>query len=234
VIGYIKRFWTWLVSLAAVGGLYVGAVAIKATTFFWIAIPVALILAGIRPTLHGLGEIIVRIRNYPALLRRVAQAERQMEELESNGRNLKESAEDARKLGRKQAYSEFRGWIIALGSQPPKIVGIADDDGVIALVGEQPTELQPAVGARYSVRTSATGRYRGSVEISRIDAKTGFVLMRCIEAAAAEFWQHLIDRVSYDDSAPANIILDQYEIDLQLPNVIDEPSGKTIHEVTSD
>jgi hypothetical protein len=233
VIDYLKRFWAVLVSLAAVAGLYVGAEAVHLTKLFWIVIAVAVVVTGIRPTLRVAADMVIRVRNYPALLSRVAEAERKVVQLSADKRELATEITKARKEGKEIALAQVRGMVLALTGGPPELVAISDDAGVLALVGKYIEKSEPLVGARYSVITAETGSNKGVVEVVRVEAIRKLVWMHCVELTVSEFWQHLRDRVSYDESPPANVLLVQYQIDIEMAVSTKEATGNDVHEVIS-
>lgn len=216
-VNYLGRFWASLASLAAVAGLYVAARPIHLTDIFWVVVGLAVLITGARPTLHAIGDLVLRIRNYPGLLRRVAQLEETRALLEGRERSSSEEIAAAKKVGRDEALAEVRGAILAEAGDLPELIGISNEEGSIALVGKVSENSRwPRIGARYAVYTFATGNYRGAVEVSRLESATQLVWMRCVDPSTPEFWQHLVARVNYDDSAPGNVVLRPFEVDLEL------------------
>jgi hypothetical protein len=145
----------------------------------------------------------------------VASAENKVAELETGKAELGKEIAKAKEEGRRTLIAQIQGSILAIQGQPPELVAISDDNGVIALIGKY-AGAKPSVGAWYSVNTVATNNLKGVVEIVHIDLTRGLVWMHCVEPTAREFWQHLTDRVSYDDSPPANVALVNYQVELGL------------------
>lgn len=229
---YLKQFWGVLVSLAAVAGFYVGAKAVNLTYIFWIVFPATLVIVSAPRVLRGLGELNVRVRNYPSLLRRIAEAQLQTTELESDKQRLAEQLGKAEERGRQIAYKEVQGSIAAFYGEPPEVVAIADDAGELAVVGKYSADNEPIIGAWYTVVTAETGTHKGVVEIIRLDKQDRRAWMRCVEPTVLEFWKRLAERASYDETAP-NIILVKYRVDLTInaATEVDQSNSREVDEV---
>jgi hypothetical protein len=209
---YLRNFFGLMVALAGIAALYVGAVAIQKTLYFWIVIGASAVIAGVRPGFKGLTEIAIRFRNYPKLLERVTRSESEVEQLNIRLRDAGDNASKAWMLGLKEGYARTMGAILSLELESlPEIVGIADDDGTIALMGQYGKDSIPQAKARFKVVSRATGDLKGMVEVTRTDDERSMCLLRCVSPIVERFWQHLAERVSYDESAPSNVVLERYE-----------------------
>jgi hypothetical protein len=212
MMSYLKQFWAVLVSLAAVGGLYVGAKAVNLTYIFWIVIPISAVIVGAPHALRGLGELSVRVRNYPSLLQRVGEAQRVNAELEAGKQQLTEQVRQAAEQGRLVAFRQVQGSLSSSYGEPPTVIAIADEGGELAIVGRYLRDAEPVIGAWYTVVTAETGISKGVVQITRLEKENQRAWMHCVEPTVPEFWRHLAERALYDEAAP-RIILIKYQVD---------------------
>jgi hypothetical protein len=209
VTDYIRRFWTWLVSLAGIAALYVGALAAKLTKYFWIVVILSVVLAGIKPTMKLLRESIRRIRTYPALLQQMASAETRIEQLEAERKGFTDRIRDAKSIGFAEAWAEIEGAVRANQMDPPQIVGITEESGDLALVAEYGDSTKPVLNAWFTVQ-GITGTAKGTAKVMKIDEVRKIVLLAPVGSIDTPFWNHLTQRVSYDDSPPQNAVLARF------------------------
>jgi hypothetical protein len=201
-------------SLAGVAALYVGAVAIDKVLYFWIVIGAGAILPSIKPGFKSIVELAIRFRNYPKILKRVATAENEIETLKSRLREAEDNANEAWRSGLQEGYARTMGAVLSVElGRLPEIVGIIDDSGTVALVGQYDESFKPRTMARFKVVSQGTGDLKGVVEVTRIDHERLVCFLRCINPTAEKFWAHLASRASYDESAPSGVILERYELE---------------------
>lgn len=216
---FLRNFWAWAGTLAGIAALYVGAQSIKKTQYFFAVIVVAVVLAGARPAFRLVTVLGIRVRNYPNMLTRLAEAESQIEESKKVHTSQVDAVEKARSDGIREGRAQVLG--AALGEQLkelPAVTGIMDDDGTIALVGACPANSIPRAGTRLKVISEASGELKGIVEVTRVDEERSFACMRCVAPTAPRFWEHLSERVDYDDSPPKGVQLSRVAIETVAPD----------------
>jgi len=210
---YLRNFWGLVASLAGIAALYVGAVAIHKTLYFWIVIGAAAIIASIKPGFKGVAELAIRFRNYPRVLERVGTSENEMGNLRSRLQDAENDVNEAWRAGLKEGYDRTMGAMFSAELERlPEIVGIADDSGTVVLVGEFEEEFKPRTKTRFKVVSRGTGDLKGVVEVTRLDDARLVCFLRCINPISERFWEHLAGRASYDESAPNSVTLERYEL----------------------
>lgn len=221
---FLGSFWTWTASLAGVAALYVGAVAIKETLIFWIVVGCGAFLAGVRPTIKSAVDLAIRIRNYPKLLEKLGEAASETEAARDRIHQAEDHAQNAWEEGIAEGRAQILGAVRALEvTTMPEVVGILDDVGTIALAGKYEREDRPPLDARFNVISISSGELKGVVQVSRLDDESGIAWLRCVKPIAQTFWEHLANRVGYDESPPVTVRLER------LPLPVDEAP---INEVT--
>ena len=210
---YFVRFWGLAATLAGIAALYVGAVAIQKTIYFWIVVIASALIAAIKPGFKAIADMAIRFRGYPRLLTRVAVAEDTIEQLKNQLSDAQDYATEARRLGLAEGRDQTLGSILSIGlADLPEISGIADESGTIALVARYRKDVRPRTKTRFNVISRGTGEVKGIVEVSRLDEDRELCFLRCVQPTAEKFWEHLAGRVAYDESAPGNTMLERYVI----------------------
>ncbi|HEX5117111.1 MAG TPA: hypothetical protein VFW65_18110 [Pseudonocardiaceae bacterium] len=210
---FLRRFWAVAVSLAAVVGLYVAAVAIDLTEVFWIVVAASIVIGGLPIAFRKSIEIANRYRNYSKLLTQVAEHKVRNEELERDLKAAKKSAGKQWQEGLTEGRARVLGVILGYQTQPPVLVGICELSTGVALLGKPKDVRSIRRGARFSLVGANLGELRGIVEVEEVDVKTGLVILKRVDRTASAFWGHLESRVAYDTSAPTDVELVSYSIE---------------------
>ena len=226
---FLLRFWAIAVSLATVVALYIAAAGGKVLGAFWFVVAVAVVGAGQSSFGRSVIELLVRIRNYPILLSRVASLESEVEELRAGVAQSNDLARSRWKAGRHEGRAEVRGAMLALMSPSPTLMSIVNWAGELALVVS--ADPLPMAGARYRVQAEVTGELKGVVEVVEVDVTKSVAFLTCAEPTASAFWAYLTDRFEYDPSAPAGVVLVP-NISAVRPEVLSEDAPTGVQEET--
>jgi hypothetical protein len=211
--GYLKQVGVWMGVLTGLAGLYLSAEAIHQTMWFWIVGGLALVLGGVPFVFKKTLEIATRVRNYPKLLRRVAEAESVHDSLVSQLETAKADAAERWRAGVKEGRAEVVGELLSQRVDVPLLVSIAEADGDLMLVGKYQAGQRPLNGARFRLVANETGDIKGVVEVVQSDDSRRVVYLRCIDPRAPRFWSAMMERVAYDFSPPSHVSLATYGID---------------------
>jgi hypothetical protein len=213
VKNFLGSFWAWTASLAGIAALYVGAVAINKTLIFWIVIGCGVVLAGTKPAIKAIADLVIRIRNYPKVLEQLGQAKLNAKTAIEGLRDAEKGAATARTEGINEGRSQVLGAVRALEvAVLPEIAGIMDDSGTIAIAGKYSLDSVPPVEARFHVVAINSGEVKGTVQLTRRDDESGIACLRCVEPTVQAFWEHLAERVGYDESPPRSVQLERYPL----------------------
>jgi len=203
---FMRRFWGIAVSLGTLVGLYVAAEDAKVLWAFWLVVIAATLVA----VITGFGEraldLLVRIRNYPRLLRRVAELEEQVDAVIAEESRVTRAANGIWRAGWDEGQAAAFGVVAATLAEPPVLVSIANWSGELALVGSINGSC-PAVGARYVVQVELSGETKGHVKVAEVNEEKMTAFLTCVKLTVPKFWTHLAERVAYESSIPDGLIL---------------------------
>lgn len=229
----LKGFWTWALSLAGIVGLYLGAKQLNWVPVFWAVLVAAAILGVFPVAAKRAFEVHSKVQSYPDLLDRVAKAETETEALRSQLLAATAAAEDARQAGILEGRAQVIGSILSEQTDPPRLVGIAEMDDTLILIGECSSD-PPSREARFAVIGQVVGERKGAVEVIHVDPLKQTVHLQCVEELNGKFWSHLRERVSYDASPPARVELVPYTVaSAEIPGVEAVPFVNDVNEVTT-
>lgn len=216
---FLRRFWKWLVSLAGVAGLYLGALAVNLTNIFFVILAVAVVLGAARPAGTKTLEVIKRFRAHPQLLSEVARLENEADKAQRSIRRADGRAKASYDKGVLEGRAQARGAILAVysGEDIPEIRSIASRPGGAALVGIY-TDKAPQKGARFNVSTEHLGDLKGVVEVTSVRTAEKAVLLECVSRTVPRFWAHLTERASYDSAPPPGVELTAYVLPTVSPS----------------
>ena len=208
---FLKRFWAVAVSLAGVAGLYLGALQVNLVEVFWVVLAASVLIAiaslGWKPAFRA----VDRARNYPKILKRAATLELKVEgllaDLDSKTSEVNRSFQRGLREGRQQIF----GLYFSLQAEPPRIELLGDLEGVFVLIAKF-EEQAPIIHARFDVTGSATGEKRGAVQVVHVDEEKSYAYLKCVEPISVEFWEHLMQRASFDASPPVGVELTRYSV----------------------
>lgn len=216
--GFFIRFWTSVVSLAGVVGLYLAADAAKLLIAFWIVVFGGIVAAGARPAWRFIGDFSTRQRNYPRLIERVAtleMANKQLTQAETEARAATEQLAMAMlHEGRMQVFAWLRGKSIA---PIPVISSVKIDDGELVLVAQYAGKMALTPRERFTVAQKDTGEVKGAVMCSRTDQGRNLVYLQLVENAAPAFWDAVRDRAFSEPAPPDMIELVSYRLGVSIP-----------------
>jgi hypothetical protein len=211
--GFVKRFWGAAVSIAGVLGLYLGAVAIQATFWFWLALIAALAIAATPSTLAFFRKHIRRYLDYPELADRVELMKSQIQRLETIAQETGASRDSLRDTGISEGHAQFLGFLLGNATSPPVLIGIHKSDERLMLVAQYSLGQKPMLQARFTLAVATMAESRGSVEVVNVNTANQRVLLKHCDNLAPAFWKHLHDRADFDTSAPNDVELIPYTLD---------------------
>lgn len=212
---FLTRFWTWLVSLAGVVGLYLGAVQLNVEVVFFIVAAVAILGAGIRPAVSWVVDVGTRYRNYPRLLEQVATLTTEVRNHHAASSVIPDATKEAYAQGVKEGTDRFRALIEGSIREPPALVGAKMSDGgdIVELVARYSVDAEhhpPSKYARYRLEVYETGECFGILGVSRFNRNRSLVYLYCIEPLNEQYWESLAKVVVTDVSAPSGMVLTSY------------------------
>lgn len=207
----LVTFWTSLVSLAGVVGLFWAAQQLHLIFQFWLIVGLAVLLAIGRWTLPGAREWLRHARAYRGLLRAIGERDQKISGLEQDLSAALDHGPEEFKRGLEEGQRRVLGSFLAFRKEPPEIIGIVEYDGGVALLAKDTDPPLPD-GARFSVVVAHTGQPRGAVEVVAAAGLEGTAVLRCVEPTNERFWQALEERAAYDNSPPAGTALAIYTL----------------------
>jgi hypothetical protein len=211
---FLKRFWTAVLSVATVLGLFVGALAVHQLWLFWIVLVVGLIAGLAKPILRIAADVITRYRAHGALLLRVAHAEKSLRAATQAIAELRAEAGTEYARGIEDGIARSVGASLARGmTLMPQLTSISVQDGEVALMGRwDSAQLPPVIDSWLSVEVIGTGESKGAVRVIFVDPEARTVKMLCCEKSAPEFWRRLARRAPEDPAPPQGVRLRPYEL----------------------
>ncbi|MFU8855051.1 hypothetical protein ACNAW0_29410 [Micromonospora sp. SL1-18] len=205
----LKRFWAWAISLAGIVGLYMGAEQLRWVPVFWWVLAAAAVLGVIPAAGKRAFNIYSKVQAHPSLMEKVATLESETEALREKLAAAKKAAKESLQAGILEGRAQVIGAVLSEQVEPPRLVGVAETDGTLLLIGECRSDI-PQKEARFTVIGQVVGEKKGAVEVIYVDQLKQSVHMQCIEETIPRFWSHLRERVSYDPSPPARVELVAY------------------------
>jgi hypothetical protein len=202
----LKNFFLVLAWLAGVVGLYMGALSVKLVWAFWLTVPAAVLIAILLTYGRRLFEWANRVKNYPVLVKEAADERVRAERVETQLARLTKDVANAYGAGLEEGARRVYGGIRAMSCQQLDVVAAVAHNGTLAIIATGVNNL-PMVGARYEVVSTTMKTPFGVVEVREVDVVRKRVILPVVDATSAPFWEHLSDRVGYDESPPANVTL---------------------------
>ncbi|MFY1703538.1 hypothetical protein ACN28G_17660 [Micromonospora sp. WMMA1923] len=206
---FFGRFWTMVVSMAGLVGLYLGAVQVDLTWAFWAVIGLAAVGTSVSPIRRWVADTRARIRSYPAMEAESASLRDQLEALEKELADARASADERYAAGLNEGAARIVGTIMSADAKPPTIIALAERNGAVALVARYDGS-RPDRRLRFTVVASGSGEIKGAVGVLNVDESRRVAYLKCIDAISHQFWSHLEQRMAYDSSAPKGIELVRY------------------------
>lgn len=203
--GFLQRFWTVAVSLGTLVALYLAADVAKLAWAFWLVVVAAMLVACVSTIGKQVLDLLVRVRNYPLILKRLAEREQEIADLAAQAAAATQTAKSRWRAGWEEGRKATLGVLAANRSEPPTLLSIADREGELALVAT--TDAAPIVGARYLVQVQLTGEVKGVVEVVEFDDGIGTTFLTCVQPTVRRFWTHLSEKVAYESTVPDGLIL---------------------------
>jgi hypothetical protein len=206
---YVKQFWTWVVSLAVVGGMYFGAAAIHATWAFWALIGVAAVLTGGSALTRWVRHVLTQSHAFPVLSGRVEALQAENDSLREQLAGERRRADNELERGLAEGRSQAFGVVLATAAEVPVLTEITTLNGQLLLAATV-SGSPPRQGARYFVRASLTGDVKGAVQVLRFDSGKKMVFLECVDTRNVAFWNALEERANLDSAVPKGIALAPY------------------------
>lgn len=210
---FLKRFVAAAVTLAGVVGLYLGAVAVDLVWVFWFVIGGSAVVAALPAATKRAVDAARRIRHYPQLVRNYGNLQQEHEELQKRHRVTSDRIARSYADGYKEGQDQVLGALRAEAAEVPAVKAIGVYSGAVCLIGSYVGDKPVVTGSRYVVVASTTGNTKGFVEVAEVDEARKIVTLRCAIPTVQPFWEHLAERVEYDESAPKDVELRQYSAD---------------------
>ncbi|WP_410666734.1 hypothetical protein [Amycolatopsis sp. cmx-4-68] len=194
---FVKRFWTWVVSLSGVVGLYLGALAVNLVWAFFVVVGISLAV-GLAPKIYASARLVaMRLRNYPKLLERIALLEVMPQE----------KSVVAWRAGVNEGRAQAIGAVISVNVEPPQLTAISLLGEEVCLIVKFQVEPEMVQALQFNVTHVDTGEIKGLVRGCKVDSEKSIVYLQCVEATVPEFWSHLKEKAPYDPSPPAGFEL---------------------------
>lgn len=204
---FAKHFWTTVLSLSGLVGLYLAAVAGKLVWSFWAVVAASVLVAGSIVFVPKLLDWANRAKKYESLLRSVAVAKDENANLKQELREAQAKIESRWSDGREEGIRRVIGCLMAQSAEVPTLTGIGIEEGEAVVLFARWTPRCAPIGARYALLAKATGVTRGEVEVRDIDASRAVMTLVCVEATIARFWEALADDAEVHDAAPHDVYL---------------------------
>jgi hypothetical protein len=206
----VKRFWGWVVSLAVVGGMWFGAVAINKVWQFWALIGAAAFLTILARLWPKAKQILNRIRDYPALDAQVKVLRDEVEVMRQQLANEKGRVDSERLKGLRQGRSEVAGILRANTADVPILKAVVMRNGQLLLMAAIADPKYPLDGALYYIKSELTDEIKGTVRVQGLDAPgSEYVLLECVQQRSAAFWDQLAARAELNPEVPSDVKLVQ-------------------------
>jgi hypothetical protein len=217
VVKFLKIFWALLGSLAGIAALYIGAVSIHALWAFVLIVAVVAVVSGVWVLLPKLGELVMRIRNYPTLLNQVGTLIEERDSLHRQVANYQGRQRLANILeGREQVIGQMAAAVVG----PLTLTGITRKSEQLLLVARLQDETRyknietlPLSKARYHVEIAATGEIKGVAVVVAYDEVRQALLLECVDERVPDFWGRLTDMAVTDPAPPNGVILQPYKME---------------------
>jgi hypothetical protein len=211
---FIRRFWGVFLSIAAVVGLYFGALDVDKVGWFWATFLAALTLVALSlitgRAWKATTDTILRIRNYPIVLHRVAELEDERKEIFEKILTI-----DSHKIwtrGFIEGQLSIVGTQLAEGFTDLTLVSAKSDGKSVYLVADCLTRTPPTF-ARFELVNTMAGNREGILQVINFDSIEKRIVLRCVEPTVLGFWQHLLEKATYDYSPPMGVKLVPYKFD---------------------
>ncbi len=209
---FIKTFWSAIVSLAVVGGMYFGAKAINAVWEFWALIGLALGAALIKWLTPMCRQIAQKVRQYSALTAEASTLREEVQNLRQQIADEKRRTSEEWSRGISEGRLEAVGAIAANMNEVPLLNAVTTRDGQLLLRAATTSVNMPYLGALYLVQSSLTNEVKGKVRIASFDAASGTVFLECIETRVVPFWQQLEASAQINPTVPPDVRLVPYTL----------------------
>lgn len=202
-----KRFSATFAAVGGVIGSYIATTKFGVQWIFWVAICGAGGVAILPPLFNGAVEVLKRVRTYPSLLKRVAEAEQQADSVTK----WRISTHSAFTKGQIEGRAQEKA--ISLGAQlsvTPALVELSSVEGAALLIAAYPPEAPISTDHRFDVVTRSGRNRIGAVTVVLVDPAVCTAHLVCIDRLANKFWNELDRRSSHDFTPPENVELAQY------------------------
>lgn len=211
LVSLSRTFVAVLLAFATIVGLYFAAAALRLEMIFWFVVGAALLVSIVVVARKPVRSLVVAWRDYPGQLRKVASLEHRVRQLRNELDVARADIQSAVDDGIAEGHAQARGAFLATISGIPGVIGIAERDGAVNLVGSIPsTGLR--MGARYRVVVKLTGQLRGVVQVSELDETRNICFLACVDATNEPFWKALSEQVIADDRPPLGVVLEAFSL----------------------
>lgn len=209
---FIKTFWSAVVSLAVVGGIYFGAKAINAVWEFWALIGLALGAALIKLLAPRVRQIAQKVQQYPVLTADVSTLREEVQNLRQQLADEKRRTSEEWSRGISEGRREAVGAIAANMNEVPILNAVTTRNGQLLLRAAIANVKMPYLGALYLVQSSLTDEVKGTVRIVSFDASNRTVFLECTETRVVPFWEQLEASAQINPAVPPDVRLVPYTL----------------------
>jgi hypothetical protein len=166
---FLTVFWSAVISLAGLVGLYLSAEAVNRTRLFWYVISLGVIV-GCTPLatrlIRRLAELVKKGKDYDRVLQQLAVQQTALEERNENVKELESQATKQFAAGVLEGQKQIIGAEITTQiGEMPKLIALAQDRGRAVLVARHNEPDGVPLGARFLVEVQGTGSIKGAVEV---------------------------------------------------------------------
>ena len=210
VLEILKRWWQWVIALAVVGGLYLGAAAVNRVWMFWAFVGAGLVLAvgtvAAKKIRLRVRQIRERLRKYPELEAEAKLLREELSEVRRQAADDKNLAEREMRKALLQGRSEVIGIFAAVRYPVPVLKAVIKRDGQLLLMAITES-AESLTGALYSVRSVLTGELKGIVKVRGAGGDHGTVLLECKDQWVMPFWEYLETSAEINATIPDGVEL---------------------------
>lgn len=224
---FLAMFWGTVVSLAGVVGLYIGAAQIGVLWAFWLTLAISVLVAGGASLGPRAIEVAMRFRNYPTVLARVVDLEKELDEAKEVLQEKTRLSEESYSRGVGDGHREMLGAIKASIAGELAISEVVMEDGRIFIISRFTNRRNLAIGARFNLQNSITGEIKGAVEIEKIREDRGMAYLGCVSVNVPEFWEKLTEHASLESAPPRGLALVPCDIPAIEPPVFGAPGNSS-------
>ncbi|MCX2953577.1 hypothetical protein [Lentzea sp. NEAU-D7] len=214
-------------SIAAVVGLYFGALDVQLLKWFWITLGAAVAFTLVKWVFPRSLDAANRYREHPELVKRNAELEKEIVSLnQSVIDNSADYSSYAAIEGRFQAMGQL---LAAAYPTDLKIVSVKSDDDIIFLSGKWHTR-KPVIGTRLCMVRTGDHKSIGVVQVVSLHEDTLHADMLCVDPSDFAFWNAIRNRATHDFQPPRAVELRPFTLDVEWGSI--DPARYRIPKVT--